>query len=139
MTLDYKVYKDLCKLKYLDYLYWLKMCYFYQLVNNDKYWIIACLTPKQQHKKGQNFKMMIKPQSTIESGKLWWAMSDYKNYKDFRKPRYIDCYLHWIVVYYSCQLGSDCNWYSSNANLITKPINKSFQRVSQSMMTRINF
>ena len=44
--------------------------------------------------------MMIEPQSTIELRRSWWGVSDCKNYKDFRKPRCIDCYLPRLVVYH---------------------------------------
>ena len=51
-------------------------------------------------KKDQNFEVTTEPQSTIELGRPWWAVLDYKVYKDLRKPRCIDCYLHRLVVYH---------------------------------------
>ena len=61
----------------------------------------SCLTPRQQHREDQNFEVTIEPQSTIELRRSWWGVSDCKNYKDFRKPRCIDCYLPRLVVYHS--------------------------------------
>ena len=59
----------------------------------------SCLTPRQQHKKDQDFEVTTEPWSIIESGRPWCAVLDYKIYKDLRKPGYID-HLHRLVVYY---------------------------------------
>ena len=49
--------------------------------------------------RNQNWEVETERQSTIESRRPWWAVSDYKVYKNLRKPGYID---HWIDI------GSDC-------------------------------
>ena len=46
---------------------------------------------------------MTEPRNIIESRRSWWAVSNYKGYKDFCKPKYIDYYLYRLVVYYSHQ------------------------------------
>ena len=44
-------------------------------------------------------ELKTEPQSTIESRRPWWAVSEYKVYKNLRKPGYID---HRVGI------GSDC-------------------------------
>ena len=46
----------------------------------------SCLTPRQQHREDQNFEVTIEPQSTIELGRPWWAVLDYKVCKTFARP-----------------------------------------------------
>ena len=59
----------------------------------------SCLTPRQQHRKDQDFEVTTEPRSTIKSGRPWWAVSDYKVYKDLCKPGCIN-HLHRFIVYH---------------------------------------
>ena len=52
------------------------------------------------YQKNQNLEVKTESRSLIiESGRPWWAVLDYKVYKDLRKPGCID-HLCRLVVYY---------------------------------------